>query len=380
MVYKKNGRILDIICLLNESIDNLLIEEVIVTPYTEDVLVTKKQKFTVVENGQLPPNTDDQFYIELKDAIMYKSNAKVGDEIEIEVVDFDAMDDDGLLSYFASDEIDKKTLEKIILGQKTTLRVGGKVLKYGPKSVRRLQALAKKAVEAKRYTDRYGKKSEHSVCYCLKLFDDHSDETTGDADKSIYMDTITDQPEFIQEELENTWDYCKDKYGNFINTKDDRQETKKSCEFIEDWYEEGEDILDDLISQLRSSYDVQGYDKDSERSREYKSDKSVGEKIVTHDYMEIKFDEDVVYTPSGGGATTTLFTNGSVILFEIKKTYGSRNDTVLVEHSGNKYVMGFSTAITKKTQSDEVFWVVDPSGSISNIKTTWTGRIMSFRD
>jgi hypothetical protein len=42
--------------------------------------------------------------------------------------------------------------------------------------------------------------------------------------------------------------------------------------------------------------------------------------------------------------------------------------------------MGFSTAITKKSQSDEVFWVVDSSGNVSNIKTTWTGRIMSFRD
>lgn len=108
MLYKKNGRMLDLIYLLNESIDNLLEQDVIITPYTEDVLVTKKQKFTVVENGQLPPNTDDKFYIELKDAIFYKSNVKVGDEIEIEVVDLDKMTDEGILSYFSSDEIDKK--------------------------------------------------------------------------------------------------------------------------------------------------------------------------------------------------------------------------------------------------------------------------------
>jgi len=380
MLYKKNGRILDLIYLLNESINNLLEQNVIITPYNEDDLVTKKQKFKVVENGQLPPNTDDEFYIELKDAIFYKSNAKVGDEIEIEVVDFDNMDDEGLLSYLSSDEIDSKTLGKIILGQRTTLRVAGKVLKYGPKSINRLKMLGKKVVEAKKYTDKYGKKSEHSVCYCLKLFDENADETTGDADKTIYIDTISDQPEFIQEELENTWDFCKDKFSQYIIKKDDRQETKKSCEFLEDWYEEGEDILDDLISQLKSSYEVRGYDKDTERERNYKSEKGTGEKIVAHDYMEIKFEEDVVHTPSGGGASTTLFSSGSVILFEIKKTYGSRNDTVLVEHNTKKYIMGFSTAITKKSQSDEVFWVVDSSGNVSNIKTTWTGRIMSFRD
>lgn len=380
MLYKKNGRMLDLIYLLNESIDNLLEQDVIITPYTEDVLVTKKQKFTVVENGQLPPNTDDKFYIELKDAIFYKSNVKVGDEIEIEVVDLDKMTDEGILSYFSSDEIDKKTLAKIILAQGTTLRVAGKVLKYGPKSIKRLKMLGNKVIEAKKYTDKYGKKSEHSLCYCLKLFDENADETTGDADKTIYIDTIFDQPEFIQEELENTWEFCKDKYSQYIIKKDDRQETEKSCEFLEDWYEEGEDILDDLITQLKSSFEVRGYDKDTEREKEYKSEKGVGEKIVAHDYVEIKFEEDVVHTPTGGGAVTTLFSSGNIIVFEIKKTYGSRNDTVLVEHSGKKYIMGFDTAVTKKPQSDEVFWVVDASGNVSNIKTTWTGRIMSFRD
>jgi hypothetical protein len=182
------------------------------------------------------------------DMLQDKENlsVKVGDEIEIEVADFDAMDEEGILQFLKSDEIDSKTLEKIILGQRTTLRVGGKIIKYGPRTIRKVQQAAKKAVEAKRFVDKYGKKSEHSLCYCLRLFDEHTDDDTGDADKSIYLTDVEDQPDFVQEELINTWDFCESKYGAKIHKKDDRQESKKSCDFLESWYEEGESILDDL--------------------------------------------------------------------------------------------------------------------------------------
>ena len=154
MVYKKNGRVLDIISYLNESIDNLLEQNVIVSPYSGEDVKTKKQKFTVVENGQLPPNTDTEFYIELKDALMYENSVKVGDEIEIEVADLDSMSDEGILEFLKSDEIDAKTLEKIVLGQRTTLRVGGKIIKYGPRTLGKIQRAAKKAVEAKKYVNK----------------------------------------------------------------------------------------------------------------------------------------------------------------------------------------------------------------------------------
>ena len=102
MLYKKNSRFLDIISLINESIDNLLKEEVIVTPITDGKTKTKKQKFMVVEDGQLPPNTDTEFFIELKNAKEYKNDVKVGDEIEIEVVDLESMTDDGVLEFLSS--------------------------------------------------------------------------------------------------------------------------------------------------------------------------------------------------------------------------------------------------------------------------------------
>lgn len=380
MVYKKNGRVLDIISYLNESIDNLLEENVIVSPYSGENVKTKKQKFTVVENGQLPPNTDTEFYIELKDALMYENSVKVGDEIEIEVADLDSMSDEGILEFLKSDEIDAKTLEKIVLGQRTTLRVGGKIIKYGPRTLGKIQRVAKNALEAKKYVDKYGKKSEHSLCYCLRLFDEHTDDDTGDADKSIYLTDVEDQPDFVQEELINTWDFCESKYGRKINKKDDRQESKKSCDFLESWYGEGESILDDMISDLQKSFKVVGYNKNSDKETKYnKEKKTPAEKIILHDYVEIEFSSDVVHTPRGG-TPNVLFNSGDIISFEILKTYGSANDTVLVEHGGNKYILGFESATTKKAQSDNTFWVLDSSGAVSNIKTTWDGKIKSYRD
>ena len=53
MLYKKNGRILDLIYLLNESINNLLEQNVIITPYNEDVLVTKTEDYEIHQNFRL---------------------------------------------------------------------------------------------------------------------------------------------------------------------------------------------------------------------------------------------------------------------------------------------------------------------------------------
>jgi hypothetical protein len=135
-----------------------------------------------------------------------------------------------------------------------------------------------------------------------------------------------------------------------------------------------------MISDLQKSFKVVGYNKKSEKETKYnKEKKSPAEKIILHDYVEIEFSSDVVHTPRGG-TPTVLFSSGDIILFEIKKTYGSANDTVLVEHGNKKYILGFETATVKKSQSDNTFWVLDNSGAVSNIKTTWDGKIKSFRD
>jgi len=382
MLYKKNGKILDILYLMSESIDNLLGEGIIVTPDSNGEVKTKKQKFTVVEDDQLPPNTDTEFYIELKDAKEYKSDVKVGDEIEIEVVDMESMTDDGLLDFLSSDEISAEDLEKIVLARGTTIRVAGKVLKYGPRQISRIKKVASAALQMKKYAERYGKKVEHSRCYCLTIFDDNVEEDSGKADINVYKASIADQPEQIQEDLLSTWDYCENKYGKYIIEKDDRDKTSLSCSQLEDWYEDAESLIDDMISDLQQFYKIKGYNKETEKYKDYSSNKSVGEKIVLHDYMLIKFNGDVTYSPGGGGSTTTLYNDDQVVKFEILKTYGERGDTVLVQKEGttNRYIMGFDTEKVKKAQGNNAFWVVNADGSISNIKTVWSGKILEYID
>ena len=382
MLYKKNSRFLDIISLINESIDNLLKEEVIVTPITDGKTKTKKQKFMVVEDGQLPPNTDTEFFIELKNAKEYKNDVKVGDEIEIEVVDLESMTDDGVLEFLSSNEITTKELEQIVLARGTTIRVAGKILRYGPRQLNRIKQVANAAIQMKKYSDRYGKKLEHSRCYCNTIFDDNVDEDTGKADKGVYKSTISDQPEHIQEELLATWEFCENKYGKFIIDKDDRAESSQTCVELEGWYEDAESLIDDLISDLQQYYTIKGYKKGYENKKTYGADKGVGEKIVTHDAMLSKFSSNVEYTPSGVGTYSILFNDNDVVKFEILKTYGNRSDTVLVERQGtsNKYVMGFDSAKEKSPQSSNAFWVVNTDGSISNIRTVWSGKILEFED
>ena len=382
MLYKKNGRILDILYLMSESIDNLLGEGIVVTPGSDGELTTKKQKFKVVEDGQLPPNTDNEFYIELKDAKEYKSDAEVGDEIEIDVVDLESMTDDGLLEFLSSEELSAEDLEKIVLSRGTTIRVAGKVLKYGPRQISRIKRVASAALQMKKYAERYGKKIEHSRCYCLAIFDENVDEDSGKADRDIYKSSIADQPEQIQEDLLSTWDYCENKYGKYIIEKDDRTETSLSCSQLEDWYEDAESLIDDMISDLQQFYKIKGYNKEYEKDKNYSSNKSVGEKIITHEAMLIKFTDDVTWSPGGGGATTTLYNDNDIIKFEIIKTYGDRGDTVLVQREGttNRYIMGFDSEKPKSPQGNNAFWVVNPDGTISNIKTIWSGKILEYID
>lgn len=381
MLYKKNGRILDILSYISESIDNLLEQGVVVTPGTDTEIKTKKQKFKVVEDGQLPPNTDTEFYIELKNAKQYKNDVKVGDEIEIEVVDLEAMTDDGILDFLSSDDISVEELEQIVLSRGTTIRVAGKVLRYGPRQIARIKKVAQAALQMKKYADRYGKKIGHSRCYCAQIFDEYIDEDTGKADREIYKSSITDQPEAIQEELLDTWDYCENKYGKDIIELDNRKETTTGCKFLEDWYEDAESLMDSLINDLQSYYKVKGYNKELSTKKKYDERSSVAEKIVRHNETNIKFTSDVIHTPTGG-APTTIFNDDDIVVFEILKTYGEYGDTVLLRRKsdGKRFILGFDSEVVKKQQSNNAFWIVKSDGSIDNIKTTWDGKIMEYKD
>ena len=185
-----------------------------------------------------------------------------------------------------------RNIEQLVLGRRTSIRVGGRVLKYGPRTLKRISRVAGKAIDAKRYISRYGKKAEHSICYCFSFTKDGLDEN-GDMDKTIFISTIVDQPEFIQDSLLNTWNYCDKKFKKDLRKKDDRQETEKSCMFLDDWYKKSENLMDDLINTLKQAYDVKGYNKKlDDETKKLGGNKSVGEKISSQDYIEIKFSTD----------------------------------------------------------------------------------------
>jgi hypothetical protein len=194
-------------------------------------------------------------------------------------------------------------------------------------------------------------------------------------DKSVFSSSIIDQPEFIQENLLTTWKYCEDKYRKDISKKDDRQETEKSCSFLDDWYKKSESLLDDMIDTLKQSSDVQGYNKElDDETKKVGEGKSVGEKISSKDNIEIKFSSDVDL-----GALGKPFLSGDVKKFTIKKTFNDRNNTVLLKRGSKWYVMGFSTTQIGKPQDGEYFAIYDKStDTVKNPKGTWSGTILSY--
>ena len=381
---EKTDKLIKIVESINKTIDYLLEQGgIAISPIEGDVPV-KKQKFIVVEDGSTIENTETEYYIELSDAKEYDSSVKVGDEIEIEVLDFDASDDDGILSVLSSDQISTEDLEKIVLGRRTTIKVAGRVIKYGPRTLKRMGRLAKKAIDAKRYVGRYGKKAEHSLCYCLTFTKDGLNED-GDTDKDIFESTIFDQPEFIQENLLNTWKFCHKKYGKSISKKDDRQDTQKSCIFLGDWYKKSENLLDDMIQQLKQAYEITGYDKKlGDDTKKVGGEQTVGEKIASQDYIEIKFSTDTTIGENRGSIAsvppgTAFFKSNELVTFKIQKTFNERNNTLLLKKGGKYYVMGFETTKIGEPQSDRYFAIYNnTSDTIENPKGTWSGKIMSY--
>lgn len=380
----KNGKILSIVNNINKTIDFLLEQGgSVISPVSGDV-PTKKQKFIVVADNDDKENTETEFYIKLTDAKQYDAKVEVGEEIEIEVLDMDSADDEGLLSILSSDEVSTEDLEQLVLGRRTTIRVGGRILKYGPRTLKRIKRVAGKAIDAKRFISRYGKKAEHSVCYCLSFTDDGLDEN-GDMDKNVFISSIVDQPEFIQENLLNTWYYCDKKYRKNLRKKDDRQETEKSCMFLDDWYKKSEDLLDDMINTLKQAYDVKGYDKKlDDETKRVGGNKSVGEKITSQDYIEIKFSTDTSIGISGGVVgsappASPFFSSNDLRKFKIQKTFNERNNTVLLKKGSRFFIMGFETTQIGKPQTDQYFAVYDEStDKIINPKGKWSGKIMSY--
>ena len=380
----KNEKIISIVENINKTIDFLLEQGgTVISPFKGEV-PTKKQKFIVIADGEVNNTTENEYYIELSVAKEYDSNVEVGDEIEIEVLDMDATDEEGLLSILSSDEVSAEELEQLVLGRRTTIRVGGRVLKYGPRTLGRIKRVAGKAIDTKRFISRYGKKAEHSICYCYSFTKDGLDEN-GDMDKTVFISSMVDQPEFIQESLLSTWNYCDKKYKKDIRKKDDRQETEKSCMFLDDWYKKSENLMDDMINTLKQAYDIKGYNKKlDDETKKVGGNKSVGEKITSQDYIEIKFTSDTTIgmdgrTVNAAPPASPFFSDNDLKKFKIQKTFNERNNTVLLKKGGKFFIMGFETTQIGKPQTDQYFAVYDESTEeILNPKGTWSGKIMSY--
>ncbi len=380
----KNEKIISIVENINKTIDFLLEQGgTVISPFKGDV-PTKKQKFIVIADGEVNNTTENEYYIELSVAKEYDSKVEVGDEIEIEVLDMDATDEEGLLSILSSDEVSMEELEQLVLGRRTTIRVGGKVLKYGPRTLKRISRATGKAIDARRYISRYGKKAEHSICYCFSFTKDGLDEN-GDMDKTVFISSIVDQPEFIQDSLLNTWNYCDRKYRKDLRKKDDRQETEKSCMFLDDWYKKSENLMDDMINTLKQAYDIKGYNKKlDDETKKVGGNKSVGEKITSQDYIEIKFTTDTTIGIDRGVVTAVppaspFFSDNDLRKFKIQKTFNEKNNTVLLKKGGKFFIMGFETTQIGKRQTSLYFALYDESSDeIVNPKGLWSGIIMSY--
>jgi len=367
---------------INDTINQLLLEDdsgVIVIPKGSAI----KKKFTVVEDGDLPENTDTKNFITLTDAKDYKPDVKVGDEIEIEVLDFENSPLDEITDFFSSDDVSSDELKQITIGGPKTYRFGRRILRVGPKAYKTVKTAANSVLMVKRYFNRYGKKIGHSKCYCVKLVKDYVNVDTGKIERDYYEEDISDYIKPVAEEFLSKWDYCVDRYGKYIEDKDYRQETIKECISLDDMWEESKSITLELASMLQKFFKVKGIDiKKDKKDSHGGSENSASEKIALKDEISINFTsnsewEDDSSTPS---QTVILFSSGDNVEFDIVGTFKSKNDTVMLEKKsgGKRYVLSFESASVGKPQSGKL-WRVKSDNTLYSGGSTWSGRINYFK-
>jgi hypothetical protein len=365
---------------LNETIDGLLGEQVIATPLDDGGVPLIKQKFTVYEDDAIPVNTETEFFIGITDAKEYKSDVQVGDEIEIEVLDFDNSGGSDWSDFFSQDTVTSDDLEQIILGGGKTVRIGGSVLKYGPKTYKKLKISAGAIKDWKKYVDRYGEKIEHSLCYCLHLTNDYLDND-GDTDRDTYKDELNSYIKPVQDEMLTTWDYCDSKFGKNINKKDDRQDTQSDCLLLDNFWEQQHTLMDDLINKLSKFFEVRGVTVKKNKKNDIKNNTSVAQRIVSNDEMHIIFDQDVIWRNPTTGANVDIYDRGGVgVDFQIDGTYSDTSNSVRLKDGSDSYVLTFTKSTINQRQSNNAFWKVKSDGSIDGSKTTWSGTITNYRN
>jgi hypothetical protein len=367
---------------INDTINQLLLEDdggIIVIPKGSSM----KKKFTVVADGDLPENTDNQNYITLTDARDYKPDAEVGDEIEIEVLDFENSTLDDITDFFSSDDVSLDKLKQITIGGPKTYKVGKRILRIGPKAYKTVKKAASSVLMVKRYFNRYGKKIGHSKCYCVKLVKEYVDMGTGKIDRNAYESDVADYIQPVTEEFLAKWDYCVERYGKYIEDKDPRQETIEECITLDDMWEESKSITQELASMLQKFFKVKGIEiKKSKKDSEIGSGNSASEKIALKDEVSIKFTADSEWEDDSLSPprTRTIFSSGDDVLFDIVGTFKTKNDTVMLENKsdGKRYVLSFESAVVGKPQSGKL-WRVKPDNTLYSGGSTWSGKINYFK-
>lgn len=382
----------------------LLIEEdgIVKEPYSDESTkrYIKKIKYKVIDVGEaydetknptgIKNNPPNENYIEIDIARQYDSNVKIGDEIEIESVDFEDMTAEEIAEWATEQKLDKETLEQILVAGPKTIRVGGKVLRLGPKGYRAAKKGIKSALILKKYLDRFGEKIEHSKCWCLGLVKDFIDPDNGEPSEDLFKDHISDKIKPVEDELMGQWDFCKSKYGKYFWEKDKRQETTEECIMVDDMWIEQKNTFNSIVNLLQGAFKVVGINIEKKKT-DGKIESSVAEKIVTHDKIFIKFTSDVVKEPEAGGgrgATVNIISVGTYE-FNIIGTHKTENDTVFLESSTafgsgvdsfKKFILSFSSSQPKKPQSNQKIWFVKSDNSISSKSSTWSGRIEYYKE
>ena len=214
---KKFNRFLENVVYINNSIKVLLNEDGIISPPPD--LNTVNEKFTVIEDGKEPKDNE----INLKNAKKFKTDAVVGEEIDVPVITFEGMGDNEIEEKFremiSDGDINWKDIEQMAIagssGKVRRTAVGA--IKVTPKVLAasgRLMLLGK-----------LKKDIPHSQCYCVKLFDDNLDSTLTPPKPSrdVYKDSLSDYLDSVVDEFLEGWDECEKKYDNLIDDKSERE-------------------------------------------------------------------------------------------------------------------------------------------------------------
>jgi hypothetical protein len=360
---KNFNRFLENVVYINNSIKVLLNEDGIISPPPD--LDTVNEKFTVIEDGKEPKDNE----ITLKNAKKFKTDAVIGDVIDVPVISFEGDDDSVIEEKFremiSDGDINWKDVEQMALagssGKVRRTAVGA--IKVTPKVLAasgRLMLLGK-----------LKKDIPHSQCYCVKLFDGNLDSTVTPPKPSrdVYKDSLSDYLDSVVDEFLEGWDECEKKYDNLIDDKAEREKALDACPAIEDYFKNAEALLNKILGDLGKFFNVEGIEV--EKKTLAKGSKSIAKKIGLHSKIEIHFTKDVQKHDGSG----VLFADRSDRIFDIG-TYKEDGNVVKIIDGRKIYYMEFSNSERKKEQKGSLY--NDVSGKPGPNPVSWKGYIIKF--